>query len=239
MFNELIESKRKRDANAGGTLASVIVHVVVVALAVVVSAHAGQQVVEERRAEDIKFVEVQKAEEPPPPEEAPPPPPPVDAPVTPPPPQGFQVLAAPIDIPDKIPEVDLSKAVTDEADFSGRGVAGGIAKGVVGGTAPVVQDQPYFEFQVERQVVVQTRREPRFPQMLADRGQTGEVLVQFVVTPEGRVDMSTLKVLSSSNELFTREVRAVLPHWRFLPAEVGGRKVAQYVQLPITFALAN
>lgn len=239
MFTHLIESQRKRDTYTGGTLASIIVHVLLIVGAVTVSAHAGQRVAEDRRQEDVKFIEVQKADEPPPPEPEAPPPPPPDAAVTPPPPQGFQVLAAPIDIPDKIPEVDLSKAVTDEADFSGRGVAGGIAKGVVGGTAPVVQDQPYFEFQVERQVVVQSRREPRFPQMLADRGQGGEVLVQFVVDTTGRVDMTSIQVLKSSNELFTREVRTALPHWRFLPAEVGGRKVRQYVQLPITFALSN
>lgn len=237
MFDNLIESKRTRQSMMGGTATSVVVHVALVAAVAVASAHAGQQFVEERRQEDVKFVEVQKAEEPPPPEPEAPPPPPPDAVVTPPPPQGFQVLSAPIDIPDKLPEVDLSKAVTDEADFTGRGVAGGIAKGVVGGTAPVVQDQPYFEFQVERQVVVQNRVEPRFPQMLADRGQEGEVLVQFVVGTDGRVDMSTLKILKATNELFTREVRAVLPRWTFLPAEVGGRKVRQYVQLPIVFAL--
>ena len=53
--------------------------------------------------------------------------------VAPPPPKGFQVLTAPINIPDKIPDIDLSKAVTDEKDFSGKGVAGGKANGVVGG----------------------------------------------------------------------------------------------------------
>src|SRR3546814_20030125 len=61
----------------------------------------------------------------------------------PPPPQGFQVLTAPVKIPDMIPEIDLTKKLTNEADFSGKGVAGGIAAGVVGGTAPVNQNQTY------------------------------------------------------------------------------------------------
>jgi protein TonB len=54
--------------------------------------------------------------------------------VAPPPPKGFQVLTAPVEIPDVIHEVDLSKKVTDEADFSGKGVVGGTSKGVAGGT---------------------------------------------------------------------------------------------------------
>ena len=37
----------------------------------------------------------------------------------PPPPKGFQVLTAPVSIPDVIPDIDLSQKVTDEADFSG------------------------------------------------------------------------------------------------------------------------
>ena len=94
-----------------------------------------------------------KKDEPPPPEDKPPPPPEIVA--APPPPKGFQVLTAPIKIPDVLPEIDLSKKMTDEADFSGKGVAGGIAKGVVGGTGPVT-DQTYFEFQVEKQVDVAT-----------------------------------------------------------------------------------
>jgi hypothetical protein len=71
----------------------------------------------------------------------------------PPPPKGFQVLTAPVDIPDVIPDIDLSKKVTDENDFSGKGVAGGTPKGVEGGKAVVQSDQPYFEFQVEKPVV--------------------------------------------------------------------------------------
>ena len=66
-----------------------------------------------------------KAEEPPPPEIV----------AAPPPPKGFQVLTAPIKIPEVLPDIDLSKKVTDEADFTGKGVEGGQRRGVevVGG----------------------------------------------------------------------------------------------------------
>ncbi|MGH7720356.1 MAG: energy transducer TonB [Gemmatimonadaceae bacterium] len=237
MFNTLIESKPKKERRAGGALASVVLHALMISGVVYATANAGQQMLEERREEDVQFVQVTNEPPPPEPEQAPPPP---DVVAAPPPPKGFQVLTAPINIPDKLPDIDLSKAVTDEADFSGRGVAGGVAKGVVGGTGPVNQDQPYFEFQVEKQTLpYDNNPRPRFPDILQSSGAGGEVLVQFVVDTSGRAEMNSLKILKSTNELLTREVRSVLPRWRFYPAEVGGRKVRQLVQLPFSFNLNN
>jgi protein TonB len=232
MFTTLIESKHKGERKIGGASVSVIIHAGVIALLVAVTANAGQKAMKEHRQEDVKFVEVKK--EPPPPEPEKPPPP--DVVVKPPPPKGFQVLTAPINIPDKIPDVDLSKAVTNEADFSGKGVEGGVAKGVVGGKGPVDTDQPYFEFQVEKPVLARENNpQPRYPSMLESAHVEGEVLAQFVVDTAGRAEMNTFKVLKSSNELFTSSVRNVLPQMRFYAAEVGGRKVKQLVQMPFVF----
>ena len=144
-------------------------------------------------------------------------------------------------IPYVLPDIDLSKKVTDEADFSGKGVAGGIAKGVVGGTPPPANaDQAYFEFQVEKQVAPHPGNPgPRYPDMLRSANVEGEVLAQFVVDTTGRADMGTFKVLKSSHDLFTNSVRAVLPNMRFYPAEIGGRKVKQLVQMPFQFTLTK
>src|SRR6476620_6325431 len=149
MFDNLIESKAKKQKRAGGTVMSAVIHAAVISAAVYATAHASQEL-EKPKAEKVEFVQVKK-DEPPPPKEEPKPPPP-DVVVKAPPPKGFQVLAAPIKIPDVLPDIDLSKKVTNEEDFSGKGQAGGIAKGVVGGTPQPVSDQPYFEFQVEKQV---------------------------------------------------------------------------------------
>jgi protein TonB len=228
MFNNLIESKRKTDRSVGGTLFSILAHAAVVAALVVLTLHAGEKVVEKVVAEDVKFAETKKD---PPPEEKKPPPPDVAAP---PPPKGFQVLVAPVNIPDKIPDVDLSKSVTDENDFSGKGVAGGTSKGVEGGTPT---DQPLFEFQVEKPVLAKDGNPvPKYPGMLESSRVEGDVLVQFVVDTLGRAEMNTYKVLKTSNELFAQEVRRVLPFYKFYPAEAGGRKVKQFVQLPFRFA---
>jgi len=237
MFNNLIESQAKKQKRAGGSFMSIVVHTAVVAALIAVTKGAGA-VMEEEKVEKVEFVEVKKDEpKPPEPEKAPPPP---DAVAAPPPPKGFQVLSAPIEIPNVIPEIDLSKKVTDEADFSGKGVAGGIAKGVEGGKGPVIQnaDQPYFDFQVEKPVVMAPGSQgPAYPDMLRTAGIEGTVLAQFVVDTTGRAEMATFKALKSDNDLFTNAVKNALQRMRFLPAEVGGRKVKQLVQQPFQFSL--
>ncbi len=240
MFDNLIESKAKRQRSTGGTLFSLVFHTAVIGAAVYGTLEAKQQL-EKPKAEKVEFVKMEKKNEPPPPKEEPKPPPPKQEIVAaPPPPKGFQVLTAPVKIPDVLPEIDLSKKVTNEEDFTGKGVAGGIAKGVVGGTAPVQTDQPYFEFQVEKQVAPHSGNpSPRYPDMLRSANVEGEVLAQFVVDTTGRADMSTFKVLKSSHDLFTNSVRSVLPNMRFYAAEIGGRKVKQLVQMPFQFTLTK
>ncbi|HTE45222.1 MAG TPA: TonB family protein [Gemmatimonadaceae bacterium] len=237
MFDNLIESKASKQKRAGGTALSVVVHAVLISAAVIGTLHASQGS-DKPKAEKVEFVTVKK-DEPPPPKEQPKPPPEVVMKA--PPPKGFQVLTAPIKIPDVLPEIDLSKKVTNEEDFTGKGVAGGIAKGVVGGTpTPANDNQTYFEFQVEKQVSPYPgNTAPRYPDMLRSANVEGEVLAQFVVDTTGRADMSTFKVLKATHDLFTNAVRSSLPNMKFYPAEVGGRKVKQLVQMPFQFNLSK
>ena len=236
MFSQLIESKAKKQKLAGGTLFSMIFHGALIAAAVTATAGAGIAN-DEKKAEKVQFVEMKK--EPPKPKkpEPPPPPPPKDVVMKAPPPKGFQVLRAPVKIDVKIPEIDLSKSVTNEADFSGKGVKGGVASGVVGGTA-IVTNQTYFEFQVEKPAQAASGNpSPRYPEVLKSSGVEGKVMAQFVVMETGKADMSDFKILSSDNDLFSAAVKAVLPQMRFLPAEIGGKKVRQLVQLPFEFKI--
>ncbi len=236
MFNNLVESKAKKQKRLGGSVASIIVHGILIVGGVVLTANAGLSN-EKNKEEKVDFVEVKKDEPKPPEPEKPPPPP--DQVVAPPPPKGFQVLSAPIVIPDIIPDIDLSKKATDESDFTGKGVAGGTGKGVEGGKGPVPQgDQPYFDFQVEKPVVMAPGAAgPTYPDMLRSAGIEGTVLAQFVVDTTGRAEMNTFKVLKTDNDLFSNAVKNALQRMRFLPAEVGGRKVKQLVQQPFQFSL--
>jgi protein TonB len=270
----LIESKKtdqKGKRSASGTIFSIILHVMVVFLAVFATANAGTRKPERTKAENLRFMEVKKPDPPPPPKkEVLPPPkvkketpkpktpeppkpklvveqPKVEAPA---PPKGFQIVPPPVAVPTKIPTVDLSKAVTNENDFSGKGVAGGTANGVKGGTgdadskgkdAGVKPEEehhgPYMEFQVEKPVERIGGEAPEYPSQLKDSGVEGTVMVQFVVNESGRAETGTLKVLSSSNPAFTAAVKEALPRMKFSAAQIWGKKVSQLVQMPFQFHL--
>jgi protein TonB len=217
---------------AGGTVFSVVLHTVLIGGAVYATAAAGNKD-EKTKAEKIQFVEMKK--EPVPEKKAPEPP--KEVIVKPPPPKGFQVLRAPVKIDIKIPEIDLSKAITNESDFSGKGVKGGTGSGVVGGTGPVT-NQTYFEFQVEKPAeMLPESPKPKYPSVLESSGIAGEVQAQFVVNTQGRADLDQFKVLKSTNELFTQAVKNVLPRMRFSPAMIGGKPVNQLVQQSFQFAV--
>ncbi len=263
----LIESQKpdKKRRSLSGTIFSVILHVAVIFLAVFATARAGTRK-HENRAEKVNFVAVKK-EPPPPPEKKPPPPkkpePPKPKPKTPEPPKlqapkveapappkGFQMVPPPVAIPTKLPSIDLSRAITNENDFSGKGVAGGSSNGVKGGTgkegdtgkeAGVKAEEhgPYMEFQVEKPVEKIGGEAPEYPPSLKDQGIEGTVLAQFVVNERGRFEPGTLKILNSSNPGFTAAVKDALPRMRFSAAQIGGKKVQQLVQMPFQFHITH
>jgi protein TonB len=257
----LLESKHEhKNRSPGGTIFSIVLHVTILFLAIFATARAGGRKVEKSRESKVSFVAVKKDEppppkkEPPPPKEAPKPkapPPKVSLPrlpkeVAPAPPKGFKVVVPPVNIPTNLPTIDLSKAVTNENDFSGKGVKGGSDKGVKGGTgtdsdigklAGLANHGPYMEFQVEKPVEKIGGEAPEYPSMLRESGVEGQVLAQFVVNESGRYESGTLKIISSSNPAFTAAVKDALPRMRFSAAQIGGKKVQQLVQMPFQFHL--
>src|SRR5688572_28443099 len=121
MFNNLIESRPKKERTTGGIIFSVVFHTLEIGAAVYGTLEAKEQL-KNQQAETLECVKMEKKNEPPPPKEEPKPPPPRQEVVhVPPPPHRFQVLVAPVKIPDVLPDIDLSKKVTSEADFTGKG----------------------------------------------------------------------------------------------------------------------
>jgi periplasmic protein TonB len=235
MFSNLIESQAKPQRSWGGQAFSFVIHVILIAAAVQGTLSANQRL-EKVKEQKVEFVTVKKEEPPPPKEEVKPPP---DVVAAPPPPKGFQILSAPIKIPDMIPEIDLNKQATREEDFSGKGAVGGRATGVAGGVAPPLNsDQPLYDFQVEKPAASNpSNQPPNYPNQLRAANIEGQVIAKFVVDTNGRADMRTLEIMKSDHDLFTNAVRNVLPQYRFFPAELGGRKVKQLVQMPFQFTL--
>jgi protein TonB len=227
LFNNLLESKPQKQKSLGSSTFSLVFHTLLIYGAVQATLQATQE--KEKIEEKVSFVDVKK-DEPPPPK-----PPPQEAP---PPPQSFQVLTAPVNIPNVLPDIDLTAKLTNEADFTGKGVQS--AKANTGPVAKPEGDQPYFEFMVEKPVSeASNTQRPRYPDILKSAGVEGNVNAQFVVDTTGRVEINTFKVLSTSHALFESAVRSALSGMRFIPAEVGGKRVRQLVQQPFVFAIAK
>lgn len=262
MMNTLLESRPRKQRSTGGTIFSVAFHSALIFFAVFATARASVPEERENREQKVNFVRMKKAEPPPPVEKKKEPEPP-KVKKTPPkepklapeppkpkaeiaPPKGFKVLEAPVSIPTKIPDIDLSAKITNEADFTGKGVKGGSSTGKEGseGTkegAPagvtVDTDKTYAEFEVERQVSAISGTNVEYPESMRSSGEEGQVMAQFVVNENGRVESGTFKVLESTAPAFTAAVKAALPRMRFRPAQIGKTNVAQVVQQAFVFKL--
>lgn len=106
---------------------------------------------------------------------------------------------------------------------------------------PAQGAQAMREFQLATTAVPkQGSPTPLYPDSLKAAGVEGEVLVQFIVGPDGNVDPASLKVLRSSHPLFEAEVRRIVPLMKFTPATVeGGRPVRSLLQFPFSFETAK
>jgi len=78
-------------------------------------------------------------------------------------------------------------------------------------------------------------RAPAYPETLRTAGISGTVRVQFVVDTTGRAELSSVRVIESSHELFTRAVIASLRQARFTSGEVSGRRVRTLVERSFRF----
>ena len=76
---------------------------------------------------------------------------------------------------------------------------------------------------------------PAYPRDLLRQRIQGEVVAEFLVDVNGRVDTRTVRILSSPDERFSVAVREVLPRLRFLPAEKDGVKTEEWVEMPFRF----
>ena len=138
-----------------------------------------------------------------------------------------------------VPPIDVTGIVSRPDDFSATpiGTASSVSTGQAGGgndAAPLRADQ------VEKQVaVVPGAAPPRYPEVLRSAGVQGQVTALFVVDEQGRAEEQSVRFLRSDNSLFEDAVRVALRRMRFIPAEVGGRKVRQLVQMPFVFTLAR
>jgi TonB family protein len=65
----------------------------------------------------------------------------------------------------------------------------------------------------------------------------GAATLRFVVDTSGRVDLSTVKTLTSTNPAFEHAVLEALPRMKFHPAHIGSIPVRQMESEEFTFQL--
>lgn len=245
----LLESGHGRMHREGGAFASLAIHTLIIAFALQLTAAGVGRQLEQLKVEQVSFARLDVKE-----------PPHVQAVKLPPgegggggpvvgmPARGFQVLVAPNFVPTKLPDIDLTKAATNEADFSGRGQEGGVARGVAGGVIGPVIDRPpvetvggaYLVEQVEKAAEAAAGNvPPRYPEALRAANIEGLVTATFVVDTTGRAEPGSFRVLESTHPLFSSEVQDAVMRMRFYPAEIGGRKVRMLVQQSFTFKLTE
>jgi protein TonB len=78
---------------------------------------------------------------------------------------------------------------------------------------------------------------PQYPELLRRAGITGIVVVEFIIDSSGRVQPGSVLAARSDDSRFLEAVREALGTHRFLPAEVGGRRIAVKVRQVFAFEL--
>lgn len=145
------------------------------------------------------------------------------------------------DVGPSLPDVDLSKKVSDSLDFGpvkklDAGGAG-LGRGSQGGD---VNNGIYTADLVEKIVMpYPDNPKPVYPPSMLSAGIEASFVVRFVVDTTGRVDDHSLNFPSSAGRLFIDAVQRVLMRSKYRPAELGGRRVNQLVEQQFTFRIAR
>jgi periplasmic protein TonB len=232
MSIDLIESTRLRERSYRGAIVSIAIHAGVITLAVFATASAGVVSVKVP-ADTVSIIYTPVANEP----------------------KGHAARPHPAvhpfrdpdrgvldepripftsSIPDSLPSIPTSEQpIVDGGAFASHATGASSMTGSTGGSDG---GEPLSGDRVEKPAVQRAGNPaPKYPSLLESTRVEGTVLAQFVVDTLGRVDMSTLEIVASSNDLFSAALEKALPRWRFHPAEAGGRKVKQIVRLPLKF----
>ena len=106
--------------------------------------------------------------------------------------------------------------------------------------AEVEPQRPFSELEVDSTALRDPESAgPVYPPSLLAKNIEGVTLVRFVVGEDGRVDLSTFRVISSTDSLFTKSTRETLPKMKFRPAWFNGKPVSQLVEQAFIFRITK
>jgi len=145
--------------------------------------------------------------------------------------RGFQNVTVPAQIPTDIPAVDLQQRF-DPKDYSGSGIEGGRANGIV-----VSGSEVYAEALVEERPALLSAPPPEYPALLKQAGIQGRVILRAVIDTTGRVEPASVKIMKSPNPAFDQPTRDWVVKALFRPARLHGRGVRVFINLPVDYSL--
>jgi protein TonB len=233
MLGVLLESRSRPQRRSGGAALSVAVHMAVIAAVTAHTVHGRTAPADKPKVVVLRFAQPTVR-------------PPVVRTVTSSGPTSLRDFSSvvirrvsvPTFVPRSLPPVDLSSgAAFDSIVISGSGSGSGAGpRSVIDGEGTAGSTEwrgRELLMRIERSV------KPRYPESLRQSGIDGRVVVQFAVDTAGRVDPASIRVLSSTHDLFTHAVRDAIVQFRFMPAEVGGRRVPALAEMPFEFQISN
>lgn len=237
MLGVLLESRAPRQRRAGGAAMSVAAHLAIIGAVAATAAHATHATSDRPPLVVLRFV--------------PPPPPPIAARMMPGPAAPSIVGPAPdVNLMRLLPLTHIPATIPPVVQVSTRALddiaIGGAPRGSHGVPTGILGDgngdgTPGGNTWIGNEALMHLLAtvKPRYPESLRSAGIDGRVLVQFTVDTLGRVEMPTVKVLSSTHDLFARSVIDALRGFRFAPAEVAGHRVPALAEMPFEFQIAR
>ena len=147
--------------------------------------------------------------------------------------KGFHTVAVPVQIPTDIPLVDLQQRF-DPKDYSGSGVEGGRASGIV-----VSGNEVYAEALVEERPALLSAPPPVYPAHLRQAGIQGRVILPAVIDTTGRVEPASVRIMKSPNPEFDQPTKDWVQQALFRPARLQGRSVRVFINLLVDYSITR
>jgi protein TonB len=246
-YGAYVLRKKSDEFTIKGVVLSIVLFTVVITMPMIIGYIKG---LAPEEVEDLKVVEVNMLEEPPPVDKDQPPPPPAE----PPPPLKSTVKFTPPvikpdeEVPDEPPPTqdDMkdkdagTKTIEGDPEGIDASLLEGSGDGVTGDRGPEIvtfaEQMPEFNGNLGEFL----GRNIQYPSVARENGIEGQVVLQFVVGKDGKIDPSSITVVKKVGWGLEEEaIRVVknMPAWK--PGKQNGNPVYVKCTLPIRFKLDN
>lgn len=145
-------------------------------------------------------------------------------------PQGASLPSLPPPPPDRSPQEEsaLTKAPSEAASREAAAPA----------STPPPTDAPPARTEVSTASYASSNLKPAYPRLSRINEEEGTVVLRVLVKPDGTAGKVEIKT-SSGYRLLDESARSAVQTWRFNPATVDGKPVAEWYQIPIPFTLRD